>query len=215
MELMRFLRILAGLILLGHAAIAQPQCSSGGLSYSDGASFCFPAMRDGRVQQGLFTCKNGVWTDANAACPERFAYFCQIGPHAIPTGERLLLGFGPAALECKFPGVLSIDNPLVSASAPGSQPALGNSRLVRNVQQFLSEENAGLDCSGQQCDGQIDAKTLSSVISYVRQNFRRLKPEERKKWGVESQDQVEIVIRSKSPLDVIYLFVETFDVRRG
>jgi hypothetical protein len=212
---MALLGMLAALVFFSQGAIAQPQCSSGGLPYNDGASFCFPTMRDGRVQHGLFTCKNGTWTDANATCPERFAYFCQIGPHAIPIGERLLLGSGPAALECKFPGVFSVDNSLVADSIPSFQTPLGNSRLVRNVQRFLNDEDAGLDCSGKQCEGQIDSKTVSSIVTYVRQNFRKLKPEERKKWGIETQDQVESSIRSRSPIDVIYLFVETFDVPRS
>jgi hypothetical protein len=202
------------LFLLLFGSAAAEECSADGSNYAEGASYCLSGVRDGKVAKVLFTCKNGKWTDANVVCPDRFAYFCQVGPHSVPIGEQLILGSGPAVLECKFPGVLSISQGSSAASSTAAQP-LGKSLLVRDVQKFLNTENAGLDCSNDQCAGQLDDKTLAAVAGFVRQNFAQLNADDRKQWGVESQDGVQAAVLAKNPIDLIALFVKTFDVPKS
>jgi hypothetical protein len=128
------LAFLSGLILIaaaGGPVLAQGACTVAGTPYASGASLCQPAVRDGRIEQMLFTCENGAWTNANAVCPDEYSYFCRIGAHAVPVGETLLLGAGPARLECQFPGVLQ----LVQGSDPGAA-GTAPSMLVRGVQLF-------------------------------------------------------------------------------
>ena len=202
------------LFLLFCATAAAEECSADGANYAEGASYCLSGVRDGKVAKVLFTCKSGKWADANVLCPDRFAYFCQIGPHSVPIGERLILGSGPAVLECKFPGVLSISQSLPEASSTSVQ-ALGKSLLVRDVQKFLNSEHAGIDCSNDQCGGQLDDKTLAAVAGFVRQNFAQLNADDRKQWGVDSQDGVQAAVLAKNPIDLIALFVKTFDVPKS
>jgi len=181
-------------------------------------------VRDGKVAKALFTCKNGVWTDANVLCPDRFAYFCRVGPHAVPIGEELVLGSGPAVLECKFPGVFALNQPSSSAagsvqpssSAAGSAVQLtGKSQLVRDVQKFLSTQKAGIDCSNSECDGQFSEKTLTAVAIFVNRNFAKMTADERKRWGITGLDTTNSAVMSKNPIDLIPLFVRTFDVPKA
>jgi hypothetical protein len=204
------LAFLSGLILIaasGGPVLAQGACTVAGTPYASGASLCQPAVRDGRIEQMLFTCEDGAWTNANAVCPDEYAYFCRIGAHAVPVGETLLLGAGPARLECQFPGVLE----LVQGSDPG-EVGMAPSMLVRGVQLFLAGEGAGIDCAVDACDGRADAKTLTALASFVRRNFANLSDEEKAAFGASDAAAVEAVLLARSPIDVIPVFARVFDV---
>jgi hypothetical protein len=194
----------------GGQVSAQQSCAIAGAAYADGAALCQPAVRDGRVEEMLFVCDGGAWKNTGAQCPDEYAYFCRIGPHAIPVGDTLLLGAGPAFLECAFPGVLKLNQdaapvtPVATSGAP--------STMVRNVQLYLSGEGAGLDCAVDACDGQADAKTLAAVARFVRDNFTQLTAEERAAFGTADASQVEAVLLASSPIDVIPTFARIFDV---
>ena len=131
-------------------------------------------------------------------------------PHAVAVGERLLLGAGPAYLECSFPGVLRLnqDAAPVPPVATGGAPSV----TVRSVQLYLSNEGAGLDCAVDACDGQADAKTLAAVARFVRDNFARLTAEEQAAFGTTDAAEVEAVLLARSPIDVIPAFARAFDV---
>lgn len=199
---------LFSLIAMGGGAVwAQQSCSVAGAIYSSGASSCQPAVRGGEVEQILFTCQDGAWTSTDVACPDTFAYFCQVGPHAVAVGERLLLGAGPAFLECSFPGIFRLNQdaaPLTMVGAP--------SVAVRSVQMFLSAEGAGLDCAIGECTGQADETTLSAIAGYLRENFANLSDDEQAAFGIANEGEVEAVVLAKSPIDVVPLFARTFDV---
>lgn len=203
--------LIIGLLLIaasGRPAAAGQACAVAGASYADGASLCQPALRDGRVEEMLFACENGLWANSGVTCPDRFAYFCRIGPHAVAVGETLLLGAGPAYLECAFPGVLKLNQDAVDGPAPLGPPSV----TVRGVQLFLSSEGAGLDCAVDPCDGQADGKTLAAVAGFVRENFTRLTPEERAILGITDASTVEAALLARSPIDVIPAFARAFDV---
>ena len=194
----------------GERASAEEGCTVAGAAYGDGASLCQPAVRGGRVEEMLFVCSQGSWTNTDAVCPDAFAYFCRIGPHAVSVGDTLLLGAGPAFLECAFPGILKL-SPGAAAVTPvatGGPP----STTVRSVQLFLSGEAAGLDCARDPCDGRADARTLAAIAGYVRDNFARLGPEEQAAFGATSAAEVEAVLLARSPIDVVPVFARVFDV---
>lgn len=189
------------------AAFAEEACTVAGASYASGAALCQPTVRDGRVEQVLFTCADGAWSNTGAACPDRYAYFCRVGPHAVAIGEKLTLGAGPSAVECRFPGVLQLTQdsmPVTVAAVP--------SLAVRAVQLFLSSEGAGLDCSVDACDGQADAKTMAALAAYVRANFAALGAAERAEFGATDAGRVEAVLLARSPIDVVPVFARIFDV---
>jgi hypothetical protein len=194
----------------GGQASAQQSCAIAGAAYADGAALCQPAVRDGRVEEMLFVCDGGAWKNTDAQCPDEYAYFCRIGPHAVPVGDTLLLGAGPAFLECAFPGVLKLnqDAAPVAPVATSGPPSL----VVRSVQVFLGSEGAGLDCTVDACDGHADAKTLAAIAQYVRENFARLTEEERAAFGATDISTVEQVLIASSPIDVIPTFARIFDV---
>ena len=59
------LALLFGLALIatsGHPALAQRACTVAGSPYASGASLCQPAVREGRIEQMLFTCEDGAYT---------------------------------------------------------------------------------------------------------------------------------------------------------
>ncbi|WP_421723156.1 hypothetical protein [Bauldia sp.] len=199
--------LVALLTIGGSNTLAQDSCSVGGATYSHGASACQPAVQDGQVEQVLFTCNDGAWTSTDTACPDAFAYFCQIGPHAVAIGEQLLLGEGPAVLECRFPGVFQL-NQGAAPLAPPETP----STVVRNVQAFLSDEGEGLSCDPNTCTGLADEETLSAIATYLRRNFANLLDEEREAFGFASEADVEVVILTHSPIDIVPLFARIFDV---
>ena len=192
----------------GEQAWAQQSCVVAGAGYATGASLCQPAVRDGRVEQMLFVCDSGSWTNTDVVCPDQFAYFCRIGPHAVSVGEKLLLGAGPAYLECAFPGMLKLNQDAAPVATTAGTPSI----TVRSVQLFLSSEGGGLDCAVDSCDGQADAATLAAIASYVRKNFSRLTPEEQAAFGTADASEVEAVVLSSSPIDVIPVFARAFDV---
>jgi hypothetical protein len=203
--------LILGLVIMaaaGRPAMAQQGCAVAGETYADGASVCQPALRDGRVEAMLFACENGSWTNSSATCPDRFAYFCRIGPHAVAVGETLLLGAGPAYLECAFPGVLKLNQDAVEIPTALGPPSV----TVRGVQLFLSNEGAGLDCAVDTCDGQADVKTLAAVARFVRENFTRLTTEEQAMLGTTDASKIEAVLLARSPIDVIPAFARAFDV---
>ncbi len=204
------LALLFGLALIatsGHPALAQRACTVAGSPYASGASLCQPAVREGRIEQMLFTCEDGAWTNANAVCPDEYAYFCRIGANAVPVGEKLLLGAGPAHLECRFPGIFQL-----SQGADPTAVGMAPSMLVRGVQLFLSGEDEGIDCSVDACDGRPDVKTLTAMASFVRRNFANLSSEERAVLGVSDAASVEPALLARSPIDVIPVFAQVFDV---
>jgi hypothetical protein len=194
----------------GGAAGAAQDCAIAGAAYGDGAALCQPAVRDGRVEQMLFVCEDGSWNNTEARCPEAFAYFCRIGPYSVPVGDTLLLGAGPAVLECAFPGVLKLNQDAAPVS-PAEAPALP-SVTVRNVQHYLSDEGAGIDCARDPCDGRADARTLAAVVRFVRDNFGSLSAAEQMELGASSASEVEAALLARSPIDVIPAFARIFDV---
>lgn len=194
----------------GGAARAAQDCAIAGAAHGDGAALCQPAIRDGRVEQMLFVCEDGSWKNTEARCPETFAYFCRIGPHSVPVGDTLLLGAGPAVLECAFPGVLKLNQGAAPVS-PAEAPALP-SVTVRNVQHYLSDEGAGIDCARDPCDGRADARTLAAVVRFVRDNFGSLSAAEQMELGASSASEVEAALLARSPIDVIPAFARIFDV---
>ncbi len=187
--------------------LAEDGCLVAGSAYSSGSSYCQPAIRDGQIKQVLFTCDNGAWTNTNVVCPDKFAYFCQVGAYSVAVGQRLLLGAGPAFLECKFPGILSLNQETATPTIAGTP-----SVLVRRVQLFLSDEGGGLDCAVDKCDGQADQKTLSAIAAFLRQNFTNLSAEEKAAFGLANESEVEQKVLAQSPIDIIPLFANTFDV---
>lgn len=194
----------------GGAARAAQDCAIAGAAYGDGAALCQPAIRDGRVEQTLFVCGDGSWQNTETPCPEAFAYFCRIGPYSVPVGDTLLLGAGPAVLECAFPGVLRLNQDAAPVS-PAEAPALP-SVTVRNVQHYLSDEGAGIDCARDPCDGLADARTLAAVVGFVRDNFGSLSAAEQMELGASSASEVEAALLARSPIDVIPAFARIFDV---
>jgi hypothetical protein len=194
--------------LYGQTASAQQSCSLAGADYASGAALCQPTLRDGEVAQTLFTCTDGAWTDTGVVCPDQFAYFCRIGPHAVAVGQQLLLGAGPAHLECRFPGIFRLSQESGELTT-GITPSV----MVRSVQLFLSDEGENLDCAVDDCDGRSDDKTMSAVASYLRKNFASLSPEEQATFGVADEGDIEAAVRAMSPIDVIPLFVRIFDVQ--
>lgn len=198
----------AFVLLSGQTTLAQQNCSLAGADYASGASLCQPAVQGGQIEQMLFTCENGAWTNANVVCPDQFAYFCRIGPHTVAVGEKLLLGAGPGHLECQFPGIFRLNQ------EPGTLTTAGKpSVTVRSVQIFLSDEGEGLDCAVDACDGRTDEKTLSAVANYLRRNFASLSPDEQAAFGATNVGDIEAAVRGMSPIDVIPLFARTFDVQ--
>lgn len=194
----------------GGQASAQQSCMIAGAAYGNGAALCQPAVREGRVEEMLFVCESGAWKNTDAQCPDEYAYFCRIGPYPVPVGDTLLLGAGPAFLECAFPGVLRLnqDAAPVAPVATAGPPSL----VVRSVQVFLGSEGGGLDCTVDACDGHADTKTLAAVARYVRENFARLTPEEQAAFGTADASTVEQVLMASSPIDVIPTFARIFDV---
>jgi len=206
---MRLALGLATLLSLFQAtqAVAAEGCLVAGSAYSSGSAYCQPALRDGQIQQVLFTCENGAWSNTNQVCPEKSAYFCQVGAYPVSVGQRLLLGAGPAFLECKFPGILSLNQETPTPIIAGTP-----SVLVHSVQLFLSDEGEGLNCEVDKCDGQADEKTLAAVAAFVRKNFASLTAEEQAAFGVTDATKVEETILAQSPIDIMPLFAGTFDV---
>jgi hypothetical protein len=196
-------------LVSGFAASAEQSCSVDGSAFADGASYCLSAVKDGKVQKVLFKCSAGAWTSTDVLCPDQYAYFCQVGPHSVAVGERLLLGSGPAVLACNFPGVLSVEQ---AATAPDAATTAPPSRAVRNVQHYLSDEDAGLNCATDPCDGRVDDKTLAALVNHVRRNLANLNDADKKSLGIANAADIEIAIRGKSPIDVIPVFVAVFDV---
>lgn len=210
MRLALFAAVVSIIACGAEAARAEQACAIAGAAYGDGAALCQPAVRDGRVEQMLFVCDGGAWKNIEAQCPEAFAYFCRVGPYAVPVGDTLLLGAGPAVLECAFPGVLRL-NQDASAVPPVEAPA-PPSVTVRNVQHYLSDEGAGIDCARDPCDGRADARTLAAVARFVRDNFGSLSAAEQVELGATSASDAEAAILARSPIDVIPAFARIFDV---
>lgn len=198
----------AFVLLSGQIASAQQNCSRAGADYASGASLCQPAVRGGEIEQMLFTCENGAWTNTDIVCPDRFAYFCQIGPHPVAVGEQLLLGAGPAYLECRFPGIFRLNQESGSLTTAG-KPSI----TVRSVQLFLSAEEEGLDCAVDACDGRTDEKTMTALAGYVGKNFASLNPDEQAAFGITDEGDVVAAVLAMSPIDVIPLFARIFDVQ--
>lgn len=203
------IRISGFLVLLAsaHPAMSADMCVADGRDYSSGATICQPAIVDGAAVNRLFSCNDGTWTDAGGVCPDDFAYFCRIGPHAVGIGERLLLGAGPSHLECTFPGVLVLDQDALPQAETGIPSA-----LVRRVQSYLSDEGAALDCSVDTCSGLVDQQTLAAIAAHIRMNFDRLLPEERTALGVSSVNEIDATIMTRSPFDILPVFATVFDV---
>ncbi|MCP4379835.1 MAG: hypothetical protein GY798_00130 [Hyphomicrobiales bacterium] len=195
------------IVLGGNSALAQQSCSVAGAAYASGAATCQPAVRDGQVERVLFTCEDGAWISTDVVCPDKFAYFCRVGPHAVPVGEQLLLGAGPAFLECSFPGIFRLNQDAAPVTV-----VVTPSALVRSVQVFLSGEGEGLDCGLGECAGQADAKTLSAVASFLQKNFANLLPEEQEAFGVANEAEIATVVLARNPIDVIPQFARIFDV---
>src|SRR5262245_38379668 len=114
------------LTLFPHCATAQQQCAVDGGTFVDGASYCFSAVRDGKLQRIIFTCKNGAWTQSNALCPDHVKSFCQAGEYSIRIGDELVLGLGPDVIKCQFPGVWS------RVEGSGSEASPVKSKRVRD-----------------------------------------------------------------------------------
>ncbi len=165
------------------------------------------AVAEGKLKSLVFTCKGGNWDNTGVVCPDEYSYFCKVGSHAIGIGERLMLGSGPAHLECKFPGILAVVDEPAAPSVASS-----NSRSVKSVQHHLSRENAGINCAADPCVGQMDDKTLAAMAAFVRDNFSALQEPERTALGITSAEDAERVLLGKSPIDFVPVFITIFDV---
>ncbi|WP_157182294.1 hypothetical protein [Methylobacterium sp. WSM2598] len=208
---MRSFLLLAALIVFPQLSLAQPQCLKGGFAYSEGASSCLPKVQGDRVEQYLFSCKNGGWVNSDQKCPEKYSDFCVAGPFSVPVGTILVIGSGPESLECILSGQWQRAG--IKPPSPSDNFREADERLARSIQLFLSKENVGLNCSAQDCSGKIDDGTKSSIVEFVRKNFSKMTSDEKKRWGIDKQSQIESVIRSKSPAEIANLFAETFSVR--
>jgi hypothetical protein len=207
-----------GLGLAAATGAAGAQCAANGYAVSDGGGACLPALRDGAVAQVLHVCEDGRWQSRDTVCPDDYAHFCRIGPHAVPTGTVLLLGSGPQSVECRFPGTLH----LVTGTAAPAQPtdagstgaqAPAPSTVVRRVQRHVAEATgaAGL-CPGGACSGVPDAATRAAVTGFVVENLSVLSAEERARLGIAGAADPEAALAAASAIDLFPAFAEIFDV---
>lgn len=207
-------------LILPSAGVAAADCTLGGAAYSSGASACIPRPQGTDVVSVLHSCEDGQWVSEGSVCPESYAYFCKVGPYAMEVGETFLLGSGPQAIRCDFPGVLSLasagpgTNSAVPTTAEAADP-MAPSRIVRRVQAFLTSEGTGgsfgIDCGGADCSGLADAATIDAVATHLTVNIENLTAEEKARFGIPAGDGT-AEIGHLSPIDLFPLFVEAFDI---
>ena len=198
-------------LAMAAAGGASAQCVANGYEVSDGGGACLPALRDGAVAPVLHVCEGGRWRAQQTVCPDDYAHFCRIGPHAVPTGTVLLLGTGPQSVECRFPGTLHL---VTGAAPPESEDPepVTPSALVRRVQRHVAEATGAGLCPGGTCSGLPDTATRTAVAAFVAENLPVLSEAERARLGVAGAADPRAALEAASAIDLFSAVAEIFDV---